>query len=231
MLALLDLPHQAPCLAQPAPCTYPFPPWPTRPSSYQSWWGTRPSGLGDPIVAATIGGVLTYPQIITWGSRLSMFTILASTSSSKPHTNLPDDPAAWLAKKLGDWLKKVLPSYLQMIFNPMITVLVVHDHLSPGRSSKAANGLAVLINDLVHASGWLGGLVIGPSTKCCHLWLALGVVPLVAQQLLGPTNRVERHHFFDDGFPRGRRLGRRHQVPQEGHEVLGIAAAISAFCG
>lgn len=83
---------------------------------------------GDPIVVAVIGGVLTYPQLVTWGKAFKgMFTIFGINFQFLNYTYsiFPMILAAWMAKKLGDWLKKVLPSYLQMIFNPLITVLVV----------------------------------------------------------------------------------------------------------
>ena len=82
----------------------------------------------DPIVAAVIGGVLTYPQIITWGKAFkTMFTIGGFHFQFLNYTYsiFPMIVAAWLAKKVGDWLKDHLPSYLQMIFNPLITILVV----------------------------------------------------------------------------------------------------------
>src|SRR5699024_11396081 len=72
--------------------------------------------------------------------------------------------AAWLAKKCEDWLKKWLPSYLQMIFIPLITVLVVSAltlMLTGPIIQGVVNGIDVLINWLVNTSGWVGGLIIG----------------------------------------------------------------------
>ena len=97
--------------------------------------------------------------------------------------------AAWMAKKLGVWLKKDHPSYLQMIFNPLITVLVVSTItlvVTGPIIQGVANGIADFINWLVHSSGWVGGLVIGGFYQLLVIFgLHWGVVPLVAQQIAG----------------------------------------------
>ena len=49
-----------------------------------------------------------------------------------------------------------------------------------------ANGIAVFINWLVHASGWVGGFIIGGFYQVLVIFgLHWGVVPLVAQQIAG----------------------------------------------
>lgn len=145
---------------------------------------------GDPIVTAVIGGVLTYPQIVTWGKAFKTMFVLGGIHFqflNYTYSIFPMILAAWLAKKLGDWLKKVLPSYLQMIFNPMITILVVSAItlvITGPVIQTVANGIAVFINWLVHASGWVGGLIIGGFYQLLVIFgLHWGVVPLVAQQI------------------------------------------------
>ncbi|CDN25792.1 K02755 PTS system, beta-glucosides-specific IIA component [Limosilactobacillus fermentum] len=194
---------------------------------------------GDPIVAATIGGVLTYPQIITWGKSFkSMFTIFGFHFQFLNYTYsiFPMILAAWLAKKLGDWLKKVLPNYLQMIFNPMITVLVVSAItlvITGPIIQGFANGLAVLINDLVHASGWLGGLVIGAFYQVLVIFgLHWGVVPLVAQQIAGTHESALNAIISSTMVSQGAAvLAVAIKSHKKDTKSLGIAAAISAFCG
>ncbi|MDK6810620.1 PTS transporter subunit EIIC, partial [Ligilactobacillus agilis] len=97
--------------------------------------------------------------------------------------------AAWFAKKLEDYLKKILPSFLQMIFIPMFTILVVSSItlLITGPVIQGlANGIADLINVVVHSSGWIGGLIIGGFYQLLVIFgLHWGVVPLVAQQIAG----------------------------------------------
>lgn len=121
----------------------------------------------DPIIAAVIGGFITYPQMITWGTAGKMMFNLGGWNFrflNYSYSIFPMILAAWLAAKCEDWLKKVLPSYLQMIFVPLITILVVSTItwvITGPVIQGAANGIDVFINWLVSASGWLGGLVIG----------------------------------------------------------------------
>lgn len=142
----------------------------------------------DPMIAAVIGAFLTYPQMITWGRNLTKMFSLGSWNFqflNYSYSIFPMILAAWLAKKCEDWLKKVLPSYLQMIFVPLITILVVSTItivITGPIIQGAANGIAVFINWLVSASGWIGGLVIGAFYQLLVIFgLHWGVVPLVAQ--------------------------------------------------
>lgn len=194
---------------------------------------------GDPIVAATIGGVLTYPQLITWGQSFkTMFTIFGFRFQFLNYTYsiFPMILAAWLAKKLGDWLKKVLPSYLQMIFNPLITILVVSTItlvVTGPIIQGFANGLAVVINNLVHASGWLGGLVIGAFYQVLVIFgLHWGVVPLVAQQIASTHESALNAIISSTMVSQGAAvLAVAIKSRKKDMKSLGIAAAISAFCG
>lgn len=105
--------------------------------------------------------------MITWGTAGKMMFNLGGWNFqflNYSYSIFPMILAAWLAAKCEDWLKKVLPSYLQMIFVPLITILVVSTItwvITGPVIQGAANGIAVFINWLVSASGWLGGLVIG----------------------------------------------------------------------
>ena len=59
----------------------------------------------DPIVAAVIGGVLTYPQLVTFGKAFKlMFEVGGFKFQFLNYTYsiFPMILAAWLAKKVGD---------------------------------------------------------------------------------------------------------------------------------
>lgn len=194
---------------------------------------------GDPIVAAVIGGVLTYPQLITWGkSYTTMFSIAGFKFQYLNYTYsiFPMILAAWLAKKVSDWLKQWLPSYLQMIFNPLLTVLVVSaiTLVVTGPIIQGfANGIANLINWLVGVSGWAGGLVIGGFYQVLVIFgLHWGVVPLVAQQIAGSgqssLNAIISSTMVAQGAAVLAVAVKSHQADTK---ELGFAAAISAFCG
>lgn len=193
----------------------------------------------DPIVAAVIGGVLTYPQIITWGKAFkTMFSIGAFHFQFLNYTYsiFPMIVAAWLAKKVGDWLKDHLPSYLQMIFNPLITIVIVSTItlvITGPIIQGAANGIADFVNWLVRASGWVGGLLIGGFYQVLVIFgLHWGVVPLVAQQIAqthqSALNAIISSTMVSQGAAV---LAVAVKSKKDNVKELGFAAAISAFCG
>lgn len=193
----------------------------------------------DPIIAAVIGGFITYPQMITWGTAGKMMFNLGGWNFrflNYSYSIFPMILAAWLAAKCEDWLKKVLPSYLQMIFVPLITILVVSTItlvITGPVIQGAANGIAVFINWLVSASGWLGGLVIGAFYQLLVIFgLHWGVVPLVAQQIASTGQSSLNAIICSTMIAQGAAvLAVAVKSKKADMKELGIAAAISAFCG
>lgn len=193
----------------------------------------------DPIVAAVIGGVLTYPQIIEWGKSFkTMFEVGGFKFEFLNYTYsiFPMIVAAWIAKKIGDWFKDHLPSYLQMIFNPLFTILIVSTItlvLTGPIIQGAANGIADFINWLVQASGWLGGLVIGGFYQLLVIFgLHWGVVPLVAQQIAQTHQSALNAIISVTMVAQGAAvLAVAIKSKKDNMKELGFAAAISAFCG
>ncbi|MDO4680771.1 MAG: glucose PTS transporter subunit IIA [Aerococcus sp.] len=194
---------------------------------------------GDPIIAAVIGGVLAYPQMIEWGSEFkTMFTVGGFTFSflNYSYSIFPMILSAWLAKKCEDRLKKVLPTYLHMIFIPLITVLVVSliTLVVTGPVIQGlANGIAVFINWLVSVSGWAGGLVIGCFYQLLVIFgLHWGVVPLVAQQIAGTGETALNAIICSTMISQGAAvLAVALKSKKADTKELSFAAAISAFCG
>lgn len=193
----------------------------------------------DPIVAAVIGGVLTYPSLISWGKSFkTMFTLFGFHFQFLNYTYsiFPMIIAAWLAHKISAWLKKVLPSYLQMIFNPMFTILIVSTItlvITGPIIQGFANGIADLINHLVLSSGWIGGLIIGGFYQLLVIFgLHWGVVPLVAQQIAGSGQSALNAIISVTMVAQGAAvLAVAIKSRKKDRKSLGIAAAISAFCG
>ena len=193
----------------------------------------------DPMIAAVIGGFLTYPQIITWGQATkNMFSIGSWNFQflNYSYSIFPMILAAWLAAKCEQWLKKVLPSYLQMIFTPLITILVVSTItlvITGPVIQGAANGIAVFINWLVSSSGWVGGLVIGAFYQLLVIFgLHWGVVPLIAQQIAGSGQSALNAIVCSTMVAQGAAvLAVAIKSKKSDMKELGIAAAISAFCG
>ncbi|MFD1672355.1 PTS transporter subunit EIIC [Agrilactobacillus yilanensis] len=194
---------------------------------------------GDPIVAAVIGAFLTYPQIVDWGrSFKEMFAIGGFNFQFLNYTYsiFPIILAAWIAKKLEDWLKAHLPNYLQMIFTPLITILIVSTItiiVTGPIIQGLANGIANVITWLVSVSGWVGGLIIGGFYQVLVIFgLHWGVVPLVAQQIsangASPLNAIVSTTMVAQGAAV---LAVAIKSRKAGVKELGFAAAISAFCG
>ena len=193
----------------------------------------------DPIIAAVIGGFITYPQMITFGKAFKTMFSLGSWNFqflNYSYSIFPMILAVWLAAKCEKWLKKVLPSYLQMIFVPMITILVVSTLtllITGPIIQGAANWIAVFINWLVSASGWVGGLIIGAFYQLLVIFgLHWGVVPLVAQQIAGTGQSAINAIICSTMISQGAAVLAVAIKSKKGElKELGIAAAISAFCG
>lgn len=193
----------------------------------------------DPIIAAVIGGFLTYPQMIDWGKSMTTMFSLGSWNFqflNYSYSIFPMVLAAWLAAKCEQWLKKVLPSYLQMIFVPLITILAVSTLtlvVTGPIIQGAANGIAVFINWLVKSSGWIGGLVIGAFYQLLVIFgLHWGVVPLVAQQIAGTGESALNALISTTMVAQGAAvLAVAIKSKKSDMKELGIAATISAFCG
>lgn len=192
-----------------------------------------------PMIAAVIGGFLVYPQMITWGKSMTTMFSLGSWNFqflNYSYSIFPMILAAWLAKECEQWLKKVLPSYLQMIFTPLITILVVSTItlvITGPIIQGAANGIAVFINWLVSASGWVGGLIIGAFYQLLVIFgLHWGVVPLVAQQIASTGQSSLNAIICATMVSQGAAvLAVAIKSKKADMKELGIAAAISAFCG
>lgn len=193
----------------------------------------------DPMIAAVIGGFLVYPQMITWGKSMTTMFSLGSWNFqflNYSYSIFPMILAAWLAKECEQWLKKVLPSYLKMIFTPLITILVVSTItlvITGPIIQGAANGIAVFINWLVSASGWVGGLIIGAFYQLLVIFgLHWGVVPLVAQQIASTGQSSLNAIICATMISQGAAvLAVAIKSKKADMKELGIAAAISAFCG
>lgn len=193
----------------------------------------------DPMIAAVIGGFLVYPQMITWGKSMTTMFSLGSCNFqflNYSYSIFPMILAAWLAKECEQWLKKALPSYLQMIFTPLITILVVSTItlvITGPIIQGAANGIAVFINWLVSASGWVGGLIIGAFYQLLVIFgLHWGVVPLVAQQIASTGQSSLNAIICATMVSQGAAvLAVAIKSKKADMKELGIAAAISAFCG
>lgn len=193
----------------------------------------------DPMITAVIGAFLTYPQMVEWGTKgQEMFHFLGMNFNFINYTYsiFPMIVAAWLVKVIGNWLKKHLPTYVRSILTPLLTILLVATItivITGPIIQNIANGIAVFINWIVGASGWLGGLVIGGLYQLLVIFgLHWGVVPLVAQQIASsgesPLNAIISITMVAQGAA-VLAVALKSKKPEM--KELGYGGAISAFCG
>ncbi|MDN6900092.1 PTS transporter subunit EIIC [Oenococcus sicerae] len=154
----------------------------------------------DPIVVAAIGGVLVHPTIAAlWEAPVKGMTTLFGIPLNASFFGIPVHIpqysfsifpiifAAWLARPVGNWLKKVLPLSLRSIFQPLFTLFIVTSAvlvLMGPAISLISSGLAAIINFLVTSNEAIAGLVIGAFYQCLVIFgLHWMVIPLISNDI------------------------------------------------
>mgnify|MGYP003361757932 FL=1 len=152
----------------------------------------------DPVIMGIIGGVLTYPALVTMASGKAISSILGMSvnatffglpvhMASYTYSIFPMIAGAWLASKLEPWLKRVIPTVLRMIFVPLFEVIIVSGviilFLGPiitMLSTGLANGIVWIYN----LSPSISGLLIGGFYQVLVIFgLHWAVVPIVANDI------------------------------------------------
>ncbi|MBS0937789.1 glucose PTS transporter subunit IIA [Lactiplantibacillus plantarum] len=152
----------------------------------------------DPVIMGIIGGVLTYPAIVTMasGKATSMFLGMGINANffglpvhiaSYTYSIFPMIAGAWLASKLEPWLKRVIPTVLRMIFVPLFEVVIVSGaillFLGP-IITVLSTGLADLIVWVYNLSPAISGLIIGGFYQVLVIFgLHWAVIPIVANDI------------------------------------------------
>lgn len=163
----------------------------------------------DPFVVAAIGDFLVKPEFIgitnphvvdgklaepakavgsLFGVSLNAtFFGLPINIPSYAYSIFPIIFAAWLARPVGNWLKKHLPLVLRSIFQPLLTLLVVGAvvlvFVGPA-ITLLSQGISTIINWLLHLNYPLSGLIIGGLYQALVIFgLHWMVVPLIANEI------------------------------------------------
>lgn len=163
----------------------------------------------DPFVVAAIGAFLVKPEFINltnahvvnnqivqpgkiagtlFGVSLnSNFFGLPINIPSYAYSIFPIIFAAWLARPVGQWLKKQLPLVLRSIFQPLLTLFVVGSVVliivGPA-ITLASQGISTIVNWLLHLNYPLSGLIIGGLYQALVIFgLHWMVVPLIANEI------------------------------------------------
>ena len=161
----------------------------------------------DPFVVAAIGAFLVKPEFIgitnphvvdgklaepakavgsLFGVSLNAtFFGLPINIPSYAYSIFPIIFAAWLARPVGNWLKKHLPLVLRSIFQPLLTLLVVGAVVFVGPAiTLLSQGISTIINWLLHLNYPLSGLIIGGLYQALVIFgLHWMVVPLIANEI------------------------------------------------
>ncbi|MCT3057896.1 glucose PTS transporter subunit IIA [Leuconostoc citreum] len=163
----------------------------------------------DPFVVAAIGAFLVKPEFIgitnphvvdgklaepakavgsLFGVSLNAtFFGLPINIPSYAYSIFPIIFAAWLARPVGNWLKKHLPLVLRSIFQPLLTLLIVGAvvlvFVGPA-ITLLSQGISTIINWLLHLNYPLSGLIIGGLYQALVIFgLHWMVVPLIANEI------------------------------------------------
>ncbi len=163
----------------------------------------------DPFVVAAIGAFLVKPEFIgitnphvvdgklaepakavgsLFGVSLNAtFFGLPINIPSYAYSIFPIIFVAWLARPVGNWLKKHLPLVLRSIFQPLLTLLVVGAvvlvFVGPA-ITLLSQGISTIINWLLHLNYPLSGLIIGGLYQALVIFgLHWMVVPLIANEI------------------------------------------------
>lgn len=163
----------------------------------------------DPFVVAAIGAFLIKPEFInltnphvvdnqivqpvkTLGS---LFGVSLNASFFGLPINIPSYGysifsiifAAWLARPVGNWLKKKIPLVLRSIFQPLLTLFIVGSVVliivGPA-ITLTSQGISTIVNWLLHLNYPLSGLIIGGLYQALVIFgLHWMVVPLIANEI------------------------------------------------
>ena len=163
----------------------------------------------DPFVVAAIGAFLVKPEFINITNPHvmdnniiqptkalgSLFGVSLNASFFGLPINIPSYAysifpiifAAWLARPVGNWLKKHLPLVLRSIFQPLLTLLIVGSAvliIVGPTITLASQGISNIVNWLLQLNYPLSGLIIGGLYQVLVIFgLHWMVVPLIANEI------------------------------------------------
>ena len=203
----------------------------------------------DPIIVAAIAGVLIHPSIVALqsASTKGMQTLLGLPINANffgipvhipqyTYSIFPIIFAAWLARPVGNWFKKVLPLSLRSIFQPLFTVFIVSAAVlvifGPVISLVSA-GLATIINFLVTTNEAVAGFIIGGLYQCLVIFgLHWMVVPLISNDIASTGHSVLNALVNFTMIAQGAgALAVWAKSKRANIKVLALAGALSGFAG
>lgn len=202
----------------------------------------------DPVIMGIIGGVLTYPAIVSMattgkvtGHLLGMainanFFGIPVHVASYTYSIFPMIAGAWLASKLEPWLKRVIPTVLRMIFVPLFEVVIISGAIIIilGPIITALSGaLAAGIVAIYKLSPAISGLIIGGFYQVLVIFgLHWAIIPIVVNDITTTghsyLNAIVSATMVAQG---GAVLAIARKSKFANIKELAWPATISAFCG
>lgn len=194
---------------------------------------------GNPLLTAVIGGVIIHPSILEAANAdAGVFSIGTFEFPFVAYTYsiFPMILAAWMIKKLEDWLKTWVSSYIQSIFIPMVVIgvvssitIIITGPVLVGLSSGLANGLETLLN--VNAPVF-GAVINGFYQILVVFGLHWGIIPVYVNDFatLGYSylSAIVSMTIVGQG---GAALAVAVKSKKTEIKEIGYAGAFSAFCG
>ncbi|MBE6481225.1 MAG: PTS beta-glucoside transporter subunit IIABC [Actinomyces ruminicola] len=209
----------------------------------------------DPIIVAIIGGVLTFPSVVSmadssaedyhaiarigrtvFNSDFFGIPVSLPEGNAYAYSIFPIIVAAWLASKIEPWLKRWIPAVVRSIFAPLLEifivstlVLVVFGPIVMTISGAIAQGVSWVLS----LSYPVAGLLIGGFYQCLVIFgLHWAVIPIISQQIAdpgySPLNAIVSASMIAQG---GGALALWVKAKSPRIKQLAGPATISALCG
>lgn len=194
---------------------------------------------GNPLLTAVIGGVIIHPTILEAANGdSSIFSVgtFAFPFVAYTYSIFPMILAAWMVKKLEEWLKRWVSVYIQAIFIPIVVIgivstitLIFTGPVLVGFSTLLANGLETMLS----LNAPMFGAVINAFYQLLVVFgLHWGIIPVYVNDFatLGYSYLSAIVSMTIVGQA-GAALGVAVKTKKADIKELGYAGAFSAFCG
>lgn len=194
---------------------------------------------GNPLLTAVIGGVIIHPTVLEAAN--NGLAILSLGTFDFPYVAytysiFPMILAAWLVKKIEHWLKNWVPTYIQAIFVPIVTigiVITITFLITGPIITWLSLGLANGLQSLLSLNAPIFGAVINGFYQLLVIFgLHWGIIPIYVNDFatLGYSylSAMVSMTIVAQG---GAALAVAVKSKKADIKELGYAGTLSAFCG
>ena len=209
----------------------------------------------DPIIVAIIGGVLTFPSVVSmadssaedyhaiarigrtvFNSDFFGIPVSLPEGNAYAYSIFPIIVAAWLASKIEPWLKRWIPAVVRSIFAPLLEIFIVSTLVLVVFGPivmTISGGIAQAVSWVLSLSYPVAGFLIGGFYQCLVIFgLHWAVIPIISQQIAdpgySPLNAIVSASMIAQG---GGALALWVKAKSPRIKQLAGPATISALCG